>query len=142
MSSVQVAEEVEAAYRHYVDVFNSRDPAAIAAVYDHPHAQMLGEVGLSIVNDDADQQQWYDFVMTYLDAQQWGRTEIDDVWVWPLSEKLAQVVANVTRYRKDGSVLNHVRANYTLRRSDDTWKVVLTFPLLDDGFDLPTFPAT
>lgn len=136
-----IVSEVEGAYRHYVEAFNGRDAREIAELYDRPHAQVIGETGLSIVNDDADQQQWYEFVMAYLDDQGWGRTEIDEVWIWPLSHTLAQLVANVTRYRRDGSVLQRLRANYTLRRRDGTWKVVLTFPVLEDGFDVPVLPT-
>jgi hypothetical protein len=129
--------EVEAAYRNYVEVFNGRDASEIAALYDRPHAQVIGEIGLSIVQDDADQQGWYEFVMAHLDGQAWGRTEIDDVWVWPLSPTLAQLVANLTRFKRDGSVLNKATANYTLRRRDGTWQVILSFPLLEPGFGLP-----
>lgn len=129
--------EVEAAYRHYVEVFNGRDPNEIAALYHRPHAQVIGEIGLSLVTDDADQQEWYEFVMAVLDDQGWSRTEIDDLWIWPLSDSVAQLVSHVTRYRSDGSVLNHARANYTLCRRDGSWRVVLSFPLLEDGFELP-----
>jgi hypothetical protein len=137
-----IVDEVGAAYRHYVEVFNGRDPSEIAELYDRPHAQVTGETGLSIVSDDADQQAWYEFVMAYLDDQGWGRTEIDQMWIWPLSRTLAQLVANVTRYKKDGSVLQQVRANYTLRQRDGVWKVVLSYSLLEDGFGLPGLPAT
>jgi hypothetical protein len=133
--------EVEAAYRHYVEVFNGRDAKQVAELYERPHAQVIGESGgLSIVNDDADQQKWYEFVMAYLDDQEWGRTEIDEMWIWPLSHALAQLVSTVTRYRRDGSVLEQLRANYTLRRRDGTWKVVLSYPPLEGGFDVPVLP--
>jgi ketosteroid isomerase-like protein len=130
-----LARDVEAAYRNYVAVFNRRDPVEIAALYDHPHAQVVGEMGLSVVTDADGQQAWYDFVFSYLDSQDWGRTELDAVQIVPLSPTLAQVVADVTRYRVDGSRLNQARANYTMRRTENGWKVILTFPLLEEGFD-------
>jgi hypothetical protein len=110
-----ILDEVEAAYRHYVEVFNRRDPQEIAALYHRPHAQVIGDVGLSIVTDDADQEVWYELVTAYLDDQGWDRTEIDKMWIWPLSPGLAQVVVDVTRYRADGSVLNPSPARTTLR---------------------------
>jgi hypothetical protein len=128
--------EVEAAYRNYVEVFNRRDPTEIAGLYDRPHAQVRGEAGLSLVAEDEDQQAWYELVFAFLDSQGWGRTELDEVKVVPLSPTLAHVVSEVTRYRLDGSRLNQARANYTMRRCDDGWKVILTFPLLEDGFDI------
>jgi ketosteroid isomerase-like protein len=135
-----IVSEVEAAYRHYIEAFNSRDPKEIARLYDRPHAQVAGETGMSIINDDADQQAWYEFVMAYLDDQGWDHNEVEEMWVWPLSATLAQLVATSTRYRKDGSVLQRVRANYTLRRRDGTWKVVLSFPVLEGDFDVPVLP--
>jgi ketosteroid isomerase-like protein len=137
-----ILDEVEAAYRHYVDVFNARDPQDIADLYHRPHAQVIGEIGLSVVADDADQEQWYEFVMAALGDQGWDRTEIETVWIWPLSPTLAQLVADVTRYRADRSVLNQARANYMLCRRDGVWKVVLTFPLLEEGFDVPVLPTS
>jgi hypothetical protein len=77
---------------------------------------VIGDVGLSVVTNDADQEQWYEFVMA------------------------VRLVADVTRYRADGSVLNHARANYTLCRRDGLWKVVLAFPLLEEGFNVPVLP--
>jgi hypothetical protein len=138
---VAILAEVETAYRHYVEVFNRRDPNEIAALYHRPHAQVIGDIGLSVVTDDTEQQQWYELVMAYLDDQGWGRTEIDELWIWPLSPSVAQLVSYVTRYRADGSVLQRARANYTLCRRDGSWKVVLSFPLLEDGFDVPVLPA-
>jgi hypothetical protein len=137
-----ILDEVEAAYRHYVEVFNGRDPQEIADLYHRPHALLIREIGLSVVTDDADQEQWYEFAMSALDDQGWDRTEIEKVWIWPLSPTLAQLVADVTRYRADGSVLNYARANYTLCRRDGVWKVVLTFPLLEEGFDVPVLPIS
>ena len=135
-----ILDEVEAAYRRYVEVFDGRDPKEIADLYHRPHAQVIGDVGLSVVADDAEQQQWYEFVMAVLDDQGWDHTEIDNIWVWPLSPALAQLVAEITRYRADGSVLNHARANYTLCRREGVWKVVLSFPLLEEGFNVPILP--
>lgn len=137
-----IFDEVDAAYRHYVEVFNRRDPQEIAELYHRPHAQVIGEIGLSIVTDDADQEQWYELVMAYLDDQGWDRTEIDKIWIWPLSPALAQLVADITRIKADGSVLQHVRANYTLCRREGVWKVVLSFPLLEEGFEVPLLPNT
>ena len=56
--------------------------------------------------------------------------------VVPLSPTLAEIVSDVTRYKVDGSPLNQARANYTMRRDDRGWRVILTFPVLEDGFDI------
>ena len=79
---------------------------------------MSGDIGLSGVADDADQEQWYQFVMAALGDQGLDRTEIEKVWIWLISPTLAQLVADLTRYKADESVLNQARANDTLCRRD------------------------
>ena len=132
-----IVDEVEAAYRRYVEVFNRHDATEVAELYDRPHAQLIGEIGLSIVHDDGEQQQWYDFVMAYLDEQGWGRTEIDEMWVWPLSHSLAQLGAAGHAVQERWFRPESRPGELTLRRRDSSWKVVLSFPLLEDPFDVP-----
>jgi hypothetical protein len=38
-------------------------------------------------------------------------------------------------------VLQRVGANYTMRKRSGSWKVILTYPLFEDGFTEPD-PAT
>jgi hypothetical protein len=134
-----ITREVEAAYQHYIDVFNRRDAAEIADLFDRPHARVSGEDGLTIVSDDADQRlQWSESRTAFLADIGCDRTGINDLQIWPLSPTLAQLVADVTRYKKDGSVLQRFRANYTLRRRDGRWKVIIIYPVLEEAFPGPT----
>jgi len=43
---------------------------------------------------------------------------------WALAEDLAMILADVTRHKADGSILEWVRACYTVRRDTKGWKIV------------------
>jgi ketosteroid isomerase-like protein len=131
-----IVREVEAAYKQYIDVFNREDAAGFVGCYTHPHTMLSGEQGLSIVNTEADHHRGYQQIMKTLHKQEWGRSGIDRMQIWPFSDSLAQLVANVTRYKKDGSVLEKLRACYMLRRDGGGWKI-LAFTLIEAPFSGP-----
>jgi ketosteroid isomerase-like protein len=131
-----IVRELEAAYQHYIDVFNREDAAGFVGCYTHPHTMWSGEQGLSIVNTATDHERGYHAIMTTLHKQEWGRSGIDRMQIWPFSDSLAQLVADVTRYKKDGSVLEKLRACYMLRRTEGDWKI-LAFGLVAPPFSGP-----
>jgi len=134
-----IVQEIEAAYRHYIDVFNREDAAGFMGCYLHPHTMLSGEHGLTTVQTEADHQRGYQQIMQTLHKQNWGRSDIDRMQIWPFSESLAQLAADVTRYKKDGSVLEKLRANYILRRESGGWKF-LSFWLVSQPFAGPGAP--
>ena len=134
-----IVREIEAAYQHYIDVFNREDAAGFVGCYTHPHTMLSGEQGLSTVQTAEEHQRGYQHIMKALHKQEWGRSGIDRMQIWPFSESLAQLVADVTRYKRDGSVLEKLRANYMLRREKDGWKI-LAFGLVVPPFSGPGLP--
>ena len=68
-----IVREIEAAYQHYIDVFNREDAAGFVGCYTHPHTMLSGEQGLSTVNTEADHQRGYQQIMKTLHKQEWGR---------------------------------------------------------------------
>jgi ketosteroid isomerase-like protein len=134
-----IVREIEAAYRHYIDVFNREDAAGFVGCYTHPHTMVSGEQGLSIVNTAADHERGYHAIMKTLHKQEWGRSGIDRMQIWPFSDSLAQLVADVTRYKKDGSILEKLRASYMLRREAGGWKI-LAFGLVAHPYAGPGLP--
>ncbi|MBI3250156.1 MAG: hypothetical protein HYZ50_26980 [Deltaproteobacteria bacterium] len=134
-----ITHEIETAYRHYIDVFNREDAAGFVGCYTHPHTMLSGEHGLSPVQTEADHHRGYQQIMKVLHKQEWGRSGIDQMQIWPFSESLVQLVADVTRYKKDGSVLEKLRACYMLRREESGWKI-LAFGLVASGFVGPGLP--
>ena len=61
---------------------------------------------------------------------------IDRMQVLPYSESLVQIVADVTRYKKDESVLEKLRATYMYRQAGGTWRIV-SLALIEAPFSGP-----
>jgi hypothetical protein len=74
--------------------------------------------------------------MASLRASEWGRSDIDRLQVFPYAESLAQIVADVTRYKRDGSVLEKLRATYMYQRDEESWKIV-SLALVEAPFSGP-----
>jgi len=62
--------------------------------------------------------------MSDLKERGWARSAIDQLKAWPLADDLAMILADVSRYKADGSVLERVRACYTVRRDVNNWKII------------------
>jgi hypothetical protein len=62
--------------------------------------------------------------MADLKARGWVRSATDRLTAWAFAEDLGMILADVTRYKTDGSPLEHVRACYTVRRDPKDWKIV------------------
>ena len=119
-----IIQELEAAYHHYIEVFNRQDAAGFVGCYSHPHSMLSGEHGIVVTNTEADHQRGYERMMVGLRESGWERSGIDRLQIWPFSASLAQLVADVTRYKKDGSVLEKLRASYMFRRENGAWKIL------------------
>ena len=119
-----IVPEVEAAYQAYIDVFNREDAAGFMAAYCHPHTMLSGEQGLILINKQEDHLRFYQRTMTTLRERGWQRSGIDRLQIWPFADSLAQLVADITRYKADGAILEQGRYCYMLRRDGTAWKIL------------------
>ena len=131
-----ILSEVEAFYRSYIKAWNRRDPGEIAYCYDRPHVGLSGEHALSLVSTDAEQERWCLQALAIYAECGWEQIGIDGLQVWPFSTSLAQLTSDISRYGKDGSVLQRGRYSYMLRRRQDGWKV-MAFATVDEPFSGP-----
>jgi ketosteroid isomerase-like protein len=120
----KIAQEVEAFYRSYIDGFNREDIDIFMQSFDLPFVVISGEQGASVCSSEADQQRFYTRMMGAIQEQGWARSGVDQLRVWPLAERLAILLADVTRYRRDGSVMAKLRAFYNVRNDGKNWKIV------------------
>jgi hypothetical protein len=127
-----IIHEVKAAYQAYIDLFNHEDATGFVNCFCYPHAMLAGEQGLLMTATAADQRRFHEKVMTDLHGRGWGRSGIDLLQVWPLSDSLVLLAADITRYKIDGAVLEKGRYGYTLCRANDTWKI-LTMMAMPSG---------
>ncbi|MDO8434346.1 MAG: hypothetical protein Q7S58_18245 [Candidatus Binatus sp.] len=123
-NSEQLAREIEEFYRGYIDAFNREDIDLFLQMFDLPYVIVSGERAATIVADEAARQNFYTQMMIGIHNRGWARSEIDLMKAWPLGEKLAMLLADVTRYKRDGAVIERLRACYTLRHDGKTWRIV------------------
>jgi hypothetical protein len=119
-----ILHEVEAAYHVYIDLFNHEDATGFVNCFCYPHAMLSGEQGLLMTKTTADQGRFHQKTMTDLHGRGWGRSGIDRLQVWPLSDSFVLLAADITRYKTDDSVLEKGRYGYTLRQERGIWKIL------------------
>ena len=85
---------------------------------------ITGRYGLSQCATESDHQRSFAKIMADLKERGWVRSAINQLKAWALAEDLAMILANVTRHKADGSILEWVRACYTVRRDTKGWKIV------------------
>ena len=119
-----IVREVEAFYQAFIDGFNREDTDMYLRSFCYPNAMLSGERGMTVNAKESDQQRFYQEVMVSIQGRGWERTGIDRLQVWPLADPMAMLVADITRYKKDGSVLERGRYCYTLREDSEAWKIL------------------
>jgi hypothetical protein len=119
-----IIREVETFYHAYIDGFNREDTDAFLHSFHYPNAFLSGEKGMILSAKESDQQRFYQQTMADLHKRKWGRSGVDRLQAWPLADNMAMIVADVTRYTKDGAILEQLRACYTLRKDGGAWKII------------------
>jgi ketosteroid isomerase-like protein len=123
-TSEQICTELEAFYKEYIAAFNREDIDAFTESFAYPYAWITGGRGLGQCATESDHQRSFTKIIADLKERGWVRSDIDQLKTWPMAEDLAMILADVTRHKADGSVLERVRACYTLRRDAKNWKIV------------------
>jgi ketosteroid isomerase-like protein len=124
ITTEEISRELEAFYQSYIAAFNREDIDAFTESFAYPYAWISGRHGLSQCATEGDHQRSFGKIMADLKERGWVRSNIDQLKVWALAEDLAMILADVTRHKADGSVLERVRACYTVRRDAKGWKIV------------------
>src|SRR4249920_2208352 len=119
-----LAGEVESFYRAFLDGFNREDTDMYLRSFCYPNGILSGEHGLIINAKESDQQRFYQEVMSSIQSRGWDHTGATHLQVWPISEGIAFLVADISRYKKDNSILESGRYCYTVRKDKGVWKVM------------------
>lgn len=123
-TAVEITRELEAFYKDYIDTFNREDVDAFLEKWSYPFAWVSGDGGLTVTASKGDNQRGVGQIFAGIKRRGWARSVTDRMTAWPLAENLGMILADVTRYKSDGSVLERVRACYTLRRNGQSWQIV------------------
>jgi hypothetical protein len=123
-TGVEIGKELDRFYRGYVDAFNRQDPDRVVGCFAIPYGWVTGERGLAAITNEGDHRNGFSRLMLELRQRGWVRSGINLLKTWALSDNLAMTLADFTRYRADGSMLENGRACYTALRDSDSWKII------------------
>ncbi|HLW71948.1 MAG TPA: hypothetical protein VKS22_15145 [Candidatus Binataceae bacterium] len=123
-TTVEIGAELESFLRGYIDAFNREDVDHLSDCFALPYAWVSGERGLTLTSDEGAHQRFFSSITIDLKARGWARSAVDRFKTFVFADNLAMIVADYTRYKSDGAVLERGRACYTARRDGKSWKFV------------------
>ena len=119
-----VVREVEAFYRGYVDGFNREDVDCYLRSFCYPNALLRGAQAMAVHANEAEQLRYYQALMAAIRAEGWHHSGIGAMHVAPLTPVSAMLMADIARYRKDGSTIENARLCYTVRKDAGAWRLL------------------
>jgi hypothetical protein len=111
-------------FEQYVDAFHTLDPAT-ALSYLHVPCLFLGPRGFRVMVSDAENEAFLANVMGDLKARDYSHSEITDFQVAQTSDAAALLSVRRVRYLRTGEEMERLGETYTLRRVNDSWKIVV-----------------
>lgn len=128
----EIIAEVEAFYRAYIDAFNREDIDSYADSFAPGYSFIRGEK-ITTFATEPELQQYSAQAFIDLKSRGWARSAVDLLKVSPLGDDQAMILAEVTRYRGDNSVLLRARVSYVVIRTAKGWKIAVMIPLAPPG---------
>ena len=121
-------------YAAYLAAFHRCDATAVATFYSSP-CLMVTEQSVDLMADETAIERLFAQLMEKLKLRDYSHSDVQELKVDLLSDRLAQVSGLALRYSKDGKELERTGASYTLRKVDGRWKFVtaLAHPLSNSG---------
>jgi len=136
----EIAKEVEAFYRTFMEAFNRQDIVRQSKLIDLPYALISGEGGVVVCSTESEHQRLSTQLFADLKARGWARSDVDRVRVSLFAQNHALIVSDITRRRVDGSVLQKNRFCYTARHDGTCWKMMAYSPVADGFLGPGNFP--
>ena len=116
-------EDIKALFARYMDMWNDRDFAGMAALFTEPTVS-VGPDGPTIIPDNAAMAASLKARFDKLEAENFDHTEIEAVDVQFADADTATAdLKNVRRLRRDGSAIDELDALYILNRIGGAWKL-------------------
>jgi ketosteroid isomerase-like protein len=124
MRMAREEEAITQTFTNYIQTFQTIDPHATLP-YFHLPCIFIPPQGVRVLATAADVEALLTQVMEGLKARSYARSELTDLHVHQMSENTALVSVSRVRYKSDGQELERLGETYTLRRTDDGWKIAV-----------------
>ncbi len=109
-------DEARQAVRHFIEAWNTREPAAFAATLQYPHVRPTADFDGRVFADVSAYAAIVDFDQVL--ATGWDRTRLDSATVVQTGEGQAHVAGRYTRLRADGSDIWSNQVTYVVTEKD------------------------
>jgi ketosteroid isomerase-like protein len=117
-------EAITQTFTHYIQTFQRLDPHATLP-YFHVPCMFIPAQGVRVLATAADVEALLAQVMEGLKARSYARSELMDFHVKQMSGNTALVSVSRVRYATDGRELERLGETYTLRKTEDGWKIAV-----------------
>lgn len=123
-------ELVERTYRAYFTVFQMGNPRAITPYFQIPSI-FLSPAGTFVLASVREAEQFLERTIYAQRSGGYARSVLTSVQVKLLADDLALLHARGDRFTKEGDLFERMSAVYTLRKTEETWRIataVMTDP--------------
>jgi ketosteroid isomerase-like protein len=117
-------EAITQTFTNYTQAFQTLDPRA-ALPYFHLPCMFMPSQGVRVLTTAADVEALLTQVMEGLKARSYTRSELVNLNVKQMSANSALVSVSRVRHANDGRELERLGETYTLRRTEDGWKIAV-----------------
>jgi len=111
-------------FTDYIQTFQTLDPHATVP-YCHTPCMFISPQSVRVMATAAGVAALFTQVMAGLKARSYARSELTDLHVHQMSENAAFVNVSRVRYATGGQELERLGETYTLRKTEDGWKIVV-----------------
>ena len=123
-----ISNEAQALFARYLECWNNRDFEGVAACFDEPSMFVLPTGPVSLPNRQA-LVELIGKIFDGLEAAGFSHTTIGAIEAHPCGDGLAILDArDVSRFKKDGSILETIDGHYVIRQSGEEWCLAVAVP--------------
>lgn len=122
-SAAEIIHEIETSYTAYNAAFLRGDIPDVVRYITAPYVMNIGGNPPRISQTREDVLANFNGSLAGMKKSGWQRSDTKIVKIWPFSDNHALLMADVVRYKTDGSILNKGRYCYSMRRDSELWQI-------------------
>ena len=111
-------------FTNYAQAFQTLKPQA-PLPFCHVPCMFIAPQAVLVMATSADVEAFFTRVMEGLKARSYAHSELTDLRLKQMSQDTALVSVSRVRYKTDGQELERVGETYTLRHTDEGWKIAV-----------------
>jgi hypothetical protein len=117
--------EIKRHFMGYVQTFRALNPRAMLR-HVHVPLVLIDGRGMQVLSNAAEIEALLTSVMRGLASRGYARSDLEELWVYPLRPGAALVSVARARYDADGEEIDCLGETYTLLRgADDVWRIAI-----------------